>query len=133
MVEASKIKLDNNIERIVQALSTGENLNPPTRLRFACSICNKNCLNNQNWVICDRCDKRCHIKCDGTSLIEYRYLKTTNDDPTIEWFCLHCTLLYHYENIPFTLCSVSELVNINNSDTLEFCDYLGFFTIFSKL
>ena len=34
MVEASKIKLDNNIERIVQALSTGENLNPPLDFVF---------------------------------------------------------------------------------------------------
>ena len=31
---------------------------------------------------------------------------------------------FHHDNVPFTTCSLSELVNINNSDTLDFCHHL---------
>ncbi len=124
MVEASKIKLDNNIQRIVQAISLGNDLNSPSRLSSPCSVCNRNCLDNQNCIQCDECDKWCHIKCDGTNLTEYRFYQSTNHDPSVKWFCLYCTVLFHFVNIPFTICSVSELVNINKSDSLEFCSYL---------
>ncbi len=124
MVVASQIKLDNNIERIVESLSLGNDLNPPSRLHSPCSICNRNCLDNQNCIQCDKCDKWCHIKCDGTNLNEYRFYQATNYDPSVKWFCLYCTLIFHYENIPFTLCSITELLNLNKSDTMEFCHYL---------
>ena len=99
-------------------------LNPPNRLKFPCSICNKNCLNNQASIQCDKCDQHCHIKCDGTTLEKYKYYQTTNDDPDIKWYCLCCTMKYHHKHIPFTLCDTFDLENLNNSDNMKFCDHL---------
>ena len=31
---------------------------------------------------------------------------------------------FHHEILPFTACSLSELVNLNKSDNLEFCHFL---------
>ena len=124
MVEASKIKYENNIARIIEAISSENALNPPNRLKFPCSICNKNCLKNQCHLLCKRCNKRCHIKCNDTAVNEYRYFLANEDNPSIPWFCLYCTLFRHYELFPFTLCSISELMNINNSNTMEFCEVL---------
>ena len=56
------IKAQNNIDRIVDAISEGKVLNPPNNFKSPCSICNKNCLKNQACVQCDHCDKWCHIK-----------------------------------------------------------------------
>ena len=79
MVEASKLKLYNNIDRIVAAILLGKDLNPPnTRLSYPCSICNRNCLHNS--IQCDNCDKWCHIKCDGTNEEEYEYYCKTGDE-----------------------------------------------------
>ena len=120
MTDASKLKLKNNIERIIEALVLGKDLNPPNRLSWPCSVCNRNCLRNS--INCDKCFRWCHIVCDGTSTEQYR--KYESPQHTAAWYCLPCTVQFHYENIPFTACSLSELVNINNSDTLEFCHFL---------
>ena len=44
MTDANMLKLKNNIERIIGAISMGKELNPPTRLSWPCSVCNRNCL-----------------------------------------------------------------------------------------
>ena len=124
MVEASKIKLENNIQRIIEAIYLDKPLNPTSNLSKPCSICNKNCLKNQCHLACKGCGKSCHIKCDRTNLTEYRLYLTNNDDPSNMWYCLYCTLFFHYDVFPFTLCSISELLNINSCDTMELVNRL---------
>ena len=43
------------------------------------------------------------------------------DNPDLEWHCLYCSLKEKHGIIPFTLSDTSELIKINNSDTMEFC------------
>lgn len=124
MTDPTKIKLENNMERIAGSILSGKVLNPTCKLKYPCSICNKNCLNNQACIQCSKCDKFCHIKCDGTSLANYRYYQETQDNPNIYWYCLVCTMQYHHEHIAFTLSNDTELVNINNSDNMEFTNVL---------
>ena len=47
MAEAIQIKLQQSIERISGAILSEKELNPPNKLKNPCSICNKNCLENQ--------------------------------------------------------------------------------------
>ena len=126
MTDASKIKLLNNIDRIIGAILSGKELNPSNNLSWPCSVCNKNCLKNQKYIHCDKCDRLCHITCDGTSLVQYRQYESSPDNI---WYCLDCTVRFHHEHVAFTSCSLSELVNINNSDTMEFCHYLPSFEV----
>ncbi len=123
LAEASKLKLFNNIERIIGAISLGRDLNPPNnRLSSPCSICNRNCLETQDSVECNACWKYCHRTCDGMSLEEHMYYQKSGDE--VKWYCMDCTVRFHHTNIPFISCGLSELININNSDTMEFCNYV---------
>ena len=123
-MSAKEIKLKNTIERIAGSILAGKMLNPQNNLSWPCSICNKNCLKNQKAIQCDMCDKWCHIGCDGTSDDKYKFYQTTNDNPEIKWFCLYCTIKSNHQKFPFTLCDTSDLLNINVSDTMEFCKNL---------
>ena len=124
MNDAVVLKLHNNIDRIIGAILLGKELNPPNRLSWPCSVCNRNCLNNQDAIFCNTCEKWCHISCDGTSVEQYRKLNSAGADHTAPWHCLVCTVQSHHEILPFTTCSLSELININKSDNLEFCHFL---------
>ena len=125
MNDANQIKLQLTMERISGAIRSGEELNPTNRLENPCSICNKNCLDNQACINCDTCQKWCHVKCDGTSIESYNYYKETSVDPSIKWHCLFCTMKFHQRNFAFTLSDTSELENINNSDRIKIIEYLG--------
>ena len=72
MAEASKIKLQNTIDRIAGAILAGINLNPPpTRnIKWPCIICNRPVNSNQKAIECDTCHKWCHINCDGRLTIK---------------------------------------------------------------
>ena len=65
MTDALEIALKNNIDRIAGAILLGRELNPPNKLKFPCSICNKSVQKNQNALQCDKCDKWVHRKCEG--------------------------------------------------------------------
>ena len=115
MIDASILKLNNNVDRIIEAILLDRDLNPPNRLSWPCSVCNRNCLKNSEQ--CKGCGRWCHLACDGTSLAQYRQYEGV-------WCCLACTVGFHHRHVPFTSCSLSELININNSDTMEFCNFL---------
>ena len=124
MADATQIKLENNMERIAGSILSGNVLNPTNNLKSPCSICNKNCLDNQASIECSKCKKYCHIKCDGTTKEHYRYYQETQDDPEVKWYCLWCTMRYHHKHIAFTLSNTNEIENVNNSDNMEFCNFL---------
>ena len=84
-------------ELVIDAIKNGKNFNTPNNLKFPCSICNKNVLNNQKAI---QCNKWCHIKCDGTYIETYNKLMLSEDE---SWNCLLCTIKFNHYNIPFTL------------------------------
>ena len=50
--------------------------------------------------------------------------KNIMDNEEITWKCLVCKIKFQHENIPFTLYDGTELSNINNSESMKFCDHL---------
>ena len=124
MSKISDIILNQNFDRITEAISSNKDLNEPNNLKFPCSICNKNVLSNQAGIFCDSCHKWCHITCDGTSLTDYEILQSTNDDSSITWNCLYCTFKHHHQNLPFTLISDTDLNKINLCDSMRLCEFL---------
>ena len=125
MSDALEIALQNTIDRISGALLADKELNGSVNFKYPCSICNKNCLKNQLSILCDGCDKWCHLKCDGTTSKEqYRYYAETEGDPNIQWYCLYCKMNDRQNHFPFFHCNVSDLINLNNSDNLDLCKYL---------
>ena len=107
-------------ELVIDAIKNGKNLNTPNNLKFPCSICNKNVLNNQKAIQCDSCNKWCHIKCDGTYIETYNKLMISEDEL---WNCLLCTIKFNHYTIPFTLCDDIEIQNLNNRN-MRFCQSL---------
>ena len=51
-------------------------------------------------------------------------MKNMMENVEITWKCLLCTIKFQHENIPFTLYDDTELSNINNSESMKFCDQL---------
>ena len=102
-----------NLDLIIEAIRQDTNVNSLNNLKFPCSICNKNVLNNQKAIQCDSCDLWCHIKCNGT--------------------CLLCKVKANHKNFPFTLCDDIEIQNINNSNSLRFCEFLSRFEVVSEV
>ena len=66
-MNVAQIKHQLTFDRIIEAISLDKDLNIHNNLKFPCSICNKNVLQNQPGVVCDTCDKWCHIQCDDLS------------------------------------------------------------------
>ena len=40
------------------------------------------------------------------------------------WHCLLCKVKFHHFNFPFTLCDDTEIQNLNNSNSMSFCESL---------
>ena len=55
---------------------------------------------------------------------DFQFYVDTSDDPNVKWHCLYCTVKFHRKNIPFTLSDTHELNNINQSDSMSFCQFL---------
>ena len=84
-------------------------------------------MSNQKAIQCDTCNGWCHIKCDGTSIETYNNLiLLPNSD---SWHCLLCKVRENHNNFPFTLCDDIEIQNINNSNSIKFCECLPSFNV----
>ena len=66
--QAVGIAYENNLERISGAILLGVDLNAKNKLKYPCAICNKSVQKNQNGILCDKCGKWCHRKCDAMSM-----------------------------------------------------------------
>ena len=107
-----------------------QKLNSSSGIKFPCSICYKTVLANQKAIECDACSLWCHIKCDGTTIDLYKQIMENNE---LTWHCLVCKIRFQHENIPFTLFNDTELENINNSESMKFCNELPKFEIISEV
>ena len=122
--QAAEAAYENNVERISGAILLNQELNPKNNFKFPCAICNKSVQSNQNAISCDNCGKWCHRKCDAMSQETYKYYQDNQDNPEITWYCLYCTMKHNHEHFPFTLSNNNDLENINNSDSMKFCESL---------
>ena len=56
-------------------------------------------------------------------------MKLMSSDETDSWHCLLCKIKFHHLNFPFTLCDDIEINNMNNSNSMKFCDSLSKFEV----
>ena len=122
MPATTNAKYKQTFSRVISAIKVDQPLNKSNRLENPCSLCNRNVTDS--GIVCDTCNKWCHPKCDGMTPKEYQYYVDTSDDPSVKWHCLYCTVKFHRKNIPFTLSETHELIKINHSDSMEFCQFL---------
>ena len=54
----------------------------------------------------------------------YDYYVNNQDNPEVTWHCLYCTMKFNHKHIPFTLSDNNDIENVNNSDTMKFCESL---------
>ena len=113
-------KLGVICDRITDALCTETVFNQPNNLKWLCSICNKNVTSSMKGMQCDTCNKWCHIRCDCMTVEEYEYYTSTNNDDSVGWNCLFCSIKLNNENLAFTLVGNEEILKINNSDSMSF-------------
>ena len=81
---------------------------PTSCIKYPCGIYSKSVKKNQKAIQCDSCDLWVHTACNVVSDTNYENLKTEPDP----WFCLGCSLKYNLNNVLFTRCSNSDLINI---------------------
>ena len=122
--DALQIKLKHTLHRITESIALDIPLNPPCKFKSPCSICNKNVTKAQKYLLCNVCNKPCHIKCDGTSAEMFEHLTTINTGPESIWHCLFCIIKFNHENFAFTLCDNQDLENLNICDTMGIFDHL---------
>ena len=120
-----------NLDLIIEAIKQDKNINRLSNLKFPCSICNKNVLSNQKAIQCDSCNLWCNIKSEGTSIETYNKLMLPPNSN--DWHCLLCKVKENLNNFPFTLCDDIEIQNINNSNSLRFCESLPTFEVVSEV
>ena len=64
------------------------------------------------------------IKCHGTTIVTYTKLMLSHVDSNDSWHCLLCKIKFNHYNFPFTLCDDTEILNLNNSNSMRFCESL---------
>ena len=102
-------------DRIIDIINQG-NIKPKRNIKYPCGICCKSVKSNQKAIQCDSCDQWIHIVCNNTTNEQYEQLKTQDD----LWVCILCNIKNNLINVPFTICDNSELLNINNCNTMDF-------------
>jgi len=73
------------------------NTTPNVNIKFPCSICNFEVKHNHKAIYCTTCKKWVHIKCNGTSIDDYKQMMKSNlENPDLvnsEWECLSCIIM----------------------------------------
>ena len=100
-------------------------------IKYPCSICEKSVKTNQKAILCDTCNLWTHIKCDGISNNEYEELQNSEND--FSWQCLVCRIRFSCSIFPFTLSDITELQNIQNSNSMRMLNSLPTFEILTEV
>ena len=130
--------MDNEIQNyLIESLKHNKNIINATH-PYPCGICQKNVNNNQKAIECSSCNYWIHIKCNGTTNMEYNNLIESNNHLTNkeieeqEWLCNKCLIINMAEIFPFGHENNYELDNIMNIDSLKSLENLPTYDIMSK-
>ena len=93
-----------------------QNSNVQFNSKYPCSICYKNVNKNQKANFCSVCQKWVHRKCNGTSEIQREYEALVDEDDTIPWQCILCSLENTASKFPFGYLSKIELHDLYRLD-----------------
>ena len=102
--------------------------------KFPCGICKFEVKHNHKAIFCTNCDSWVHIKCDGTSIEDYKIMMKNNrdNDELIEneiWECLNCIINQRAIIFPFGLEDNLNLRNLNTLNTKKLIDTVPQFKI----
>ena len=133
----SKLDVDL-VDTIKFAVAKLKNINEEQghskRKRFAkypCSICEKNCSDNQEAIYCTCCLNWVHRKCNGTSKTEY--VKLTNEPDGDPFHCMLCIMKENSQIFPFFFFDKSQLLQLNGIDLPSQLKLLESYDVKSKL
>ena len=99
--------------------------------KFLCSICEKNCNNNQDAIVCTHCESWVHRKCNATSKQEYERLSSEADDAPFQ--CLLCIMKENSQIFPFYFLDKSDILQLNDIDLPSQLELLGSYELKSRL
>ena len=117
----------------IKADQCGSSKQSKRKYKNPCSVCSKNCLNNQQVIECTQCDNWVHRKCNGISKEEVAILVVEDDDiPFFLCVCV-CTIHNNPQIFPFGYLSKSELLDLYGIDMPSQLTMLPSFTVHSKL
>ena len=115
MVTSIQSKLQQIIENIVDGYARQS---PRKCIINPCGTCSKSISKSQKLIKCTVCQKDHHIKCNDLSDNDIVVIQKKKS----EWKCIICVLTYNLKHIPFTSLQNSEIVNLNQSDTMKFLE-----------
>ena len=101
------------------------------KCKFSCSVCNKNCNENQQSIFCSQCTNLVHRKCNGTSKAEFDILSKEEDD--LPFFCIVCIIQNNADIFSFGYLSKSEMQNLFGIDMSSQLAMLPYYAVRSKL
>ena len=100
--------------------------------KHPCGICQKRVRKNQTACFCSLCKHWVHFtKCNHSSLAEYHLL--VEEDESVPWYCLQCTIKQISEIFPFGLSTKEELLDLYQVDRPSFLFNLPSYEMRSKL
>ena len=99
--------------------------------KYPCSICEKNCSDNQEAIYCTCCLNWVHRKCNGTSKTEY--VKLTNEPDGDPFHCMLWIMKENSQIFPFFFFDKSQLLQLNGIDLPSQLKLLESYDVKSKL
>ena len=100
------------------------------KCKFSCSVCNKNCNENQQPIFCSQCTNWVHRKCNGTSKAEFDTLSREDDD--LPFHCIVCIIQNNADIFSFGYLSKSEMPDLFGIDMPSQLATLSSYAVCSK-
>ena len=97
---------------------------------FLVEYVKKNVASNQKYLDCISCNKRIHIKCNGTPTVGEYSLIHANDKT--KWCCNKCFVIKNATIFPYGLENNVDLISIINCDSMQSLENLPSYEITSK-
>ena len=107
------------IEYIINRILT-DGTNPRIYVKDPCRVCHKTVKVDHQAILCKSCEFLVHIVCNGITQIEYDHLQHNSES----WNCLICNIKNNLYNLPFTQCDNTELLAINDTNSMGFLESL---------
>ena len=107
------------IEYIINRILT-DVTNPRISVKDPCRVCHKTVKVDHQAISCKSCEFLVHIGCNGITQNEYDHLQHNSES----WDCLICNIKNNLYNLPFTQCDNTELLAINDTNSMGFLESL---------
>ena len=101
-----------------------------------CSICSHIVKHNDKAIFCDSCDKWTHIRCNQTTVAEYKSIIDKNiADPSqinTQWSCSKYVTESRAELFPYGMIDTLELSNLNKTNSMKLLEFIPQFDTLSE-